>query len=514
MKGLKNIFAGVALAFLAMTDVVAQDVVARIPELEQNRAYMDLLRRDEQLQMRSDSLVSVMRGLRFDMRDMAERRDTLLRGVVDSLSVVLAEAEGELMVLRGQKIKLVDRINAIEQEFLLSSMDNISGVESQSSSSIYNNEYFRNSLFEEDYQVLMDVHKREAEARDYVVMYVENYDKIKSLYDRYLKATTETESEDIYAEISVAMDENMVLDRRLAKLWTEIFDQKTYVYSYFLEKEGRDDILELTENMTSEARQLQAVASDNCASEAVADYCLQKPVVLNYEMYVAKMLDLPKAIDSLSNAARAVRQIDYRMPVIDVERRSFVDYAAIEFRSRSPYTSSNPVPDCIVYEYGTIYRILLGTYKVRQATSIFRGAVPLCVEVEADGRFSYYAGGLRTLAEAEAAVAVMKKKGFRNPRIVEWVDGQKTNLSELGDGGRISYRIVIKGEELDDSVQELIATMAPDCQVSKVAEDTFIVGIFGSKAVAQRVADALVKCDETLDVEISELKSEVTDEEE
>ena len=62
-------------------------------------------------------------------------------------------------------------------------MDNISGVESQSSSSIYNNEYFRNSLFEEDYQVLMNVHKREKEAMDYVTMYVENYGKIKSLYE-------------------------------------------------------------------------------------------------------------------------------------------------------------------------------------------------------------------------------------------------------------------------------------------------------------------------------------------
>ncbi|MBP3289885.1 MAG: hypothetical protein J6L75_02835 [Alistipes sp.] len=510
----KIIIAGIACALLTVTDAAAQDVVARIPELGQNKNYMELLRRDELLQMRSDSLINVMRGVRLDMRTIAEQRDTLMRNTIDSLSTVLADVEEKMIELRSEKVKLVDNINAIEQEFLLSSMDNIGGVESQASSSIYNNEYFRNSLFDEDYEVLMNVHKREAEARDYVKMYVENYKKIESLYDKYLKAATESESEDIYAEISVAMDENMVLDRRLAKLWTEIFDQKTYVYSYFLEKEGREDILELTENMTSEARQMQAMAVDNCASEAVADYCLQKPVVLNYEMYVAKMLDLPKTIDSLSSASRAVRQVDYRMPVIDVERRSFVDYAAIEFRSRSPYTSSNPVPDCIVYEYGTIYRILLGMYKVRQATSIFRGAVPLSVDVEDDGRFSYYAGGLRTLAEAEAAVAVMKKKGFRNPRIVEWVDGYKTNITEMGEGGRISYRIVITGSKLDETVQEIISSMAPDCQVSKIADDTFLVGMFGSKALAQRVADAIAKCDEGLTIEISEIKSEVTEEEE
>ena len=513
MKSYKIILAGIVCALTALTDAVAQDVLVRIPELAQNKIYMELLKRDEMLQMRSDSLANVMRGLRFDMRDMAEQRDSLSRGMIDSLSVVLAEAEGQIKVLRGQKIKLVDSINAIEQEFLLASMDNIGGVETQSSSSIYNNEYFRKSLFEEDYEVLINIHKRESEASNFVASYVANYENIKALYDKYLRATTESESEAIYAEISDAMDENMVLDRRLAKLWAEIFDQKTYVYSYFLEKEGREDVLELTEGMTAEARQLQSLAADHYVSEAVADYCLQKPVVLNYEMYVAKMLDLPKSIDSLSNASRAVRQIDYRMPVIDIERRSFVDYAAIEFRTRSPYTTSNPVPDCVVYEYGTIYRILLGTFKVRQAVSIFRGAVPLCVEVEEDGRFSYYAGGLRTLAEAEAAVAVMKKKGFKNPRIVEWVDGHKTNLSELGDGGRVLYRIVIKGGELDEMVQDVIARMASDCQVSKVADNTFIVGMFGSKAVAQRVADAIAKCDESLDVSIAELKPDPVDEE-
>lgn len=508
MKRYKRILIGLACSVFVMTEVVAQDVIARIPELGQNQKYMELLLQDELLQVRSDSLVSVMRGLRMDMRDLADLRDSLSMSTVDSLSVVLSETEARMMVLRGQKIKLVDSINAIEQEFLLSSMDNIVGMESQSSSSIFNNEYFRNSLFEEDFEVLMAVHKRESEARDYVAMYVENYSKIESLYDEYLKVETESQAEDIYAEISVAMDENMVLDRRLSKLWTEIFDQKTYVYSYFLEKERRDDILEITDNMTSEARQLQAMAVDNCASEAVADYCLQKPVVLNYEMYIGKMLDLPRSIDSLSNASRAVRQIDYRMPVIDIERRSFVDYAPIEFRSRTPYNSSNPVPDCVVYEYGTIYRILLGTYKVRQATSIFRGAVPLCVEVEDDGRYSYYAGGLRSLAEAEAAVAVMKKKGFRNPRIVEWVDGYKTNLSELGNGSRISYRIIIKGGELDDTVLEILESMAPDCQVSKIADGSFIVGMFGSPVIAQRVADAVVKCDESLMVEVVELKQE------
>ena len=504
-RGLKIVFLGV-LTLLGGVDAMAQEVMVRIPELADNKVYVDLLRRDVGLTSRGDSLSNVVNGLRRDMRDMVEMRDSLAYKGIDSLSKVMHEVEREMLALRREKMALVDKIHAIEQERVLSNIANVALVQSQASGSIFDNSYFRESLFEEDYQVLIDVHKREAEAEGYAKQYVANYDKIKSLYERYLKASTEAEAEDIYASIAAVQDENIVVERRLSKLWAEIFDQKTYVYSYFLEKEGREDILELTEGLTSEARQQQMMLIDNCSSEALADYCLQKPVVLNYEVCVAKLLNMPHVIDSLSTVTRLVLQIDYRLPVMDIERRSFVDYDPIEFRSRTPYSSSNPVPECVVYEYGTIYRILLGTYKLPQATSIFRGAVPLFVEKEQDGRYSYYAGGLRTRAEAEAAVAAMMKKGFRNPRIIEWCDGRKTNLSEAGVTGAVSYRLIIKGGVLDEMVHDVIATMARGCQVSRLADDTFVVGMFESEAVAQRVANAVKKCDESLSVEVSRLE--------
>ena len=259
--------------------------------------------------------------------------------------------------------------------------------------------------------------------------------------------------------------------------------------------------------MMQEARQQKLNTVDECVSEYVADYCLQKPVVLNYEIYVAKMLNLTSSIDSLSREARNVRSLDYKMPVLEVERRSFVNYEPIEFHSRSPYTASNPIPECVTYEYGTIYRILLGTFKYEQQVSIFRGAAPLYIQKGDDGRFSYYAGGLRTRSEAESAVEIMKKKGFRNPQIVEWCDGEKTNLSAEG-AVRSSYRIAISGGSLDEMVREIIATMAEGRQLSRLAEDKFLLSSFESRAVAMRVAEAIQKCDDSLLVEVQEVKPE------
>lgn len=505
---------GLLFAALCCVESMAQDITARIVGMESNKEYMQLLRRDELLRLQTDSVMTVIRGVRADMKKLAEERDSLSQERNDSMSLVLSDAEAQVNSLRAQKVKLMDQISTMEQDFVLASVDNIgsAGLE-QGSNSLYNNAYFANSLAPEDYKMLLELHATEKATFDYVRNYVTNYSKLKALNDKYVFAQTEAESEALYTEISDIMAENIVLERQIANVWSDIYDHKCYVYSYFLEKENRMDLLNITENMMQEARQQKLNTIDECVSEYVADYCLQKPVVLNYEIYVAKMLNLTSSIDSLSREARNVRSLDYKMPVLEVERRSFVDYEPIEFHSRSPYNSSNPIPKCITYEYGTIYRILLGTFKYEQQVSIFRGAAPLYVQTQEDGRFCYYAGGLRTRSEAESAVEIMKKKGFRNPQIVEWCDGEQTNLSAEGVV-RSSYRIAISGGSLDDMVREIITTMAEGCQLSKLAEDKFLLSSFDSRAVATRVAEAIQKCDDSLLVEVQEIKLESSSDEE
>ena len=498
------------LSIVSVSTAVAQEVTARIPELKDNAEYIELLRSDVRLRQKSVSLMSVIRDVRGALSRNAEQSDSLAPVRSDSMLVVLTDTESAVYALRSQMIKLVDRINAIEQEHLLASIGNIGSATEQSSGSIFTNDYFRKSIDEADYTILMEANAKEANADKYARTYVSNYESIKQMYDKYVMARTEAEAEAIYGEMATVMDENTVLERELASTWADIYDQKSYVYSYFFEKEERDDILELTESMIADVREEKLSTIDNCASEALADYRLQKHVILNYETYVAKLLNLTSAIDSLSNASRAVRQIDYRIPAIDIERRSFVNYEAIEFTQRSPYTSSNPIPECVIYEYGTIYRILLGTFKVKQAVSIFRNASPLSVEALEDGRFSYYAGGFRTRAEAEKAVEVMKKKGFRNPQIVEWCDGYKTNISAQGDS--VSFRLMISGGALNEDVRNVIETMAADCQLSRLSEESFSIGMFASRASAERVAQAIAKSDSTLSIEVEEIRAEADEE--
>ncbi|MBO7330169.1 MAG: SPOR domain-containing protein, partial [Alistipes sp.] len=130
------------------------------------------------------------------------------------------------------------------------------------------------------------------------------------------------------------------------------------------------------------------------------------------------------------------------------------------------------------------------------------------------GRFDYYVGGLQTRNEAESAVEIMKKKGFRDPQIIEWCDGVKTNLSNASAGERVSYRISITNGGLDDVVREVISTMADGCQVSRLGENNFLVSSCASRAAAERVAQAISKCNDALVVEVQEVKPEGEKEEE
>lgn len=497
---MRKLYSLLLLIFISASALYAQDITARIPGLERNSEYMSLLRREQALTQRADSISNVVAGIRTAIRiNGTEQMTTSQR---DSIVQILSAVEDSMLQVRSDKLELVDKINAIEQDYVLSGLGDIQGaVSSDASNSIFNNGYFRQSLLDEDYAALMRVHALEQELRKKATDYAENYSRVKALYDKYLVATTEDEAGVIYDELSGLIAAGEELEDDIATNWGDIYDQKSYVYSYFLEKENRQDVLEITEKMVRDLQLKKSEEIEQCMSEAMMDYCLQKSVVLNYEIYVAKLLNLPQSIDSLLNESKLHRKLDYHLPVIDVEQRSFVEYEAIRFNAKSPYNSANPIPECVVYDYGIIYRILLGSYKYKQNISIFKNLSPLYVEHK-NNQYNYYAGGFRTKAEATAAVGVLKKKGFKNPQIVEWCDGAMVNLSALGEQGELQYRINISGAELSAKTNSIIRALSDDLQISKVGEQSYIVGPFDSKAVATKSADAISESDNMLEVEV------------
>lgn len=134
------------------------------------------------------------------------------------------------------------------------------------------------------------------------------------------------------------------------------------------------------------------------------------------------------------------------------------------------------------------------------------GAYPLFYLINDEGKWCYYAGGFATLAEAEAAQALLKKRGFVRPEIVVWTDGAARNLSLDPEAAKVTYRVEITGTDaLSDEVKGVIAATGEGYELSRVGSQLFVVGAFDDRAVADRLAESIRQTDAALEVKVAEI---------
>ena len=494
---------------------VAGCLYAQPPRLESNREYVALLEEDKALQMQQDSIGRTMENLRGLLRTNPDLRERV--------STEILWLESRMFEIRSAKGRLVDRINALEQEWVLAQLE---GADAWGESGSYSdaqpavvpafdgpkvrnlvyNGYFRENLPEADYLDLLKSQECELQAEEFARRYFQNYAALSALVPSYEAATAEAEAMEIYNRFQVLTDANRQLADSLAAVWNYIFDNKNYAYGYVLDKHGNDRLLTAQENRLTETMLQLAELRNKTVSDQVADYFLRKRTALDYELEVAQLLGLDAACDSLAQAAKRLKAVDFTLPKIDLIERFFIDYEELTFPKTPQYTVQHPIPACRIYERGTIYRILLGTYAAKRPVSLFKGAYPLSYLLDDAKKWSYYAGGFATLTEAEAAQQQLKEKGFVRPEIVVWTNGVARNLSQHPELSAPAYRVEISNTEvLPDDIRSAIAAVAGEAEVSKVGQRLFVVGLFYDRALADTVAEAVRKTDDKLLINVTEM---------
>ena len=368
------------------------------------------------------------------------------------------------------------------------------------------NAYFREQLPQADYRALLSAQRRERTAFDLAAACAANYEAIEELKISYDTITAETPAAVLYERYRTLQSLNRSLCDSLQRVWGAVYDNKNYAYAYVLDRLGRDDLLAKTEEQLAGVRQQMASERGRYYADELTDYLLQKRALVDVETELAGALGLTAARDSLARAAAGLRIVDYRLPKLFIEERMFLEYEPIGFVTPAKYNASHHIPEVKVYERGTIYRILLGTYTNRtNGGYLFKGAYPLGYE-KVEGKYAYYAGGYRTLDEARAAQEQMKKKGFRRPEIVVWNDGERTNLADAAEQGNAPmFRVEIGG--LDGFPEELraaVQAVAGESEISRAGRH-FIVGPLADKAVADKVAEAVMQQNASLEVKIAEI---------
>ncbi|MBE6207428.1 MAG: SPOR domain-containing protein [Rikenellaceae bacterium] len=504
-----NLLTTLTLLFFSL-GATAQEVRVepRIAGLEHHTEYMSLLKEDTLLQMREDSVAAVIVKARQLLRDDPANRTQYAEQIM--------QGENRIFELRNAKGRVIDRINTIEQEWVLQHMNTSTSSESEEAmqewpDSLRSRNLVQNGLFSRylampDYEALMRAQRREIQAVDYVNRFMANYYELTEMASSYAAVATELEATELQERFTTLDHVNTALADSLQTAWNYIYDNKSYAYDYLMEALGKETQLDRqSERYATAAREIVQLEGET-ASNAVVDYFVRKKALVEYETAVAEELGLQEAVDSLRGVTGQLATIDFKLPPVAIKQRYFLQYDSIEFVSKPRYTASNPIPECKIYEHGTIYRVLLGTFSAKRPVSIFRGTVPLSYVETDEGKWRYFAGGFATEEEAEEARKLLKKRGFTKPQVVVWVDGAYRNLDEDQPSATAGgYRIEIHGvSALPEAVREVLST-TEGVELSRVGAALFVVGTFADKMEVDRVAEAMRAADTALDVRVKEI---------
>lgn len=515
-------------AFATMGYAVAQPPVkARIAGLEDNAEYMSLLADGVGLQQIEDSLMRVIEQNRRLYTEDPNNRNQYGQAIL--------ALEEQVFSLRNRKGDIFSRINTIEQDWLIENMNSstLSGAVEQlpdqqaadtvimqatvQTTRLVDDIHFVTALDSVDYVALQRAQDDEHKVIEYVNMLSENHAAMESIRVQYEQTQDASEANRLYSNYQVLNGLCSALNDSIATRWSSVFDSKSYAYNLILEMERRDDLLENNELALSQALQRAAADRGQYAADAMSTYFNTKRCVVATEIELARIYGLGLAQDSLSKVLRQLEGVDYRLPKVEIEERFFLAYEPIGVSSPSRYNSRNPIPECEIYERGTIYRVVLGTFSQQQPISIFKGVYPLYRLKTEEGKYRYFAGGFATEAEADEAQVKLKNMGFRRPEAVVWRDGVYANLVEEREAAAETeqvFRAEISGiEQMTDELRAAIDTLAAGKDIMRI-NGRFVVMSFGDRAEVDNFAATITSSFDGAVVEVTAIEVEAPSAEE
>ena len=486
-----------AFMLLLSTIAVANIDEPKFPELERDERYMSLKHENELLVEREDSIQLLITEARNSFNIT---RDTLLSPEeLDRHTSYILMLEEQVFEIRKQRGNVVNELTNIEQEYILAHMyapvEEFDNLADQTTTEevvekviqhrrLIDNTIVINSLDMTDYIELQQAQEEDEAMLGLIDEYATTYANMRETITRYNEATEEVVADSLFnafEEMAIYADD---LSQLIDGHWNHIIDTKYYAYGYILEKNYRYNLLD---NSSAEFTTMQQECASNdgeYASDAIMHYAIGRSTLVTFERDFAREMELTEAADSLQLVLDSIKTPDYQYTPLSLERRLFIDYKPIIIGRTNYYTSSNPVPEMRIYERGTIYRILLGTFRNKPPMTLFKGVQPLYIIDNEDG-YNYYAGGFKTLKEAEEAQIFLREKGFKQPEICRWKDGEMVNIDSIDEqedtevvvpvGHR--YMVMLECDSLSESMRATISSTSPDKMITRRGAQ-FAIGTF------------------------------------
>ena len=370
---------------------------------------------------------------------------------------------------------------------------------------LVSNPFFATKLSREEQKTLQDAQQLEGEANALATSYTTHYSELLSLQRNYMEVDSPRKADSVAVLFNVKLGEIRELDERLSKTLSTLYINKSYIYDLLMEREGHSAMLTLSASLSASAEREIEKYSDTYISDALMRYILRKRGLVEYELKLAELLSADKACDSLKAVANVLKQRDFKLSPITLQRRNFIEYEPISIKGTSFYNSKNPIPRTKIYDYGTVYRIRIGLFRNRPNISALRGVAPLSyTDAYNKGLYAYFVGGFRTEQEANKGVAQLQKLGFKEPIIAVWVDGEFYPTLDAMQKKLGQYNVEISGiETLSEDIKAKIAQRSTELTISRVGS-TFIVGTFNSKGDAEALVSDLKALNGDITAEIAQ----------
>ncbi len=516
-----NIRIFLSLALMLCVCVAFADVTPRIAALEGDEQYMQLLRDVESMSTRENKLI----------RELDLKRELYSKGGADTLNhrEDILQIEEVLLDLRVQRSAAINKINSIEQQWSLDNMGaSVAPITIKQPSSspkaervgkISQSTLTKRTLPSAEIDNLRSAESLSQQLSLTVRGYVSNYQELARLKREYDQASSLAVADSVKLKYAKVDSVNMRLAKKISSNWMKISDSKGFVYALLMETSEATNYFEIEEGQKlGAAKMVDSLIADTKSIELLEYHSFNLSMV-KLEIEVARHLDLPVVLDSLSGVRDSLRMVEFHYPSVELEERLFIDFEPIKFSSKAIYTGANPIPNGKIYERGVIYRLLVGKFKQRQAATLFRGAYPIYIIPDKQGLLCYYLGGYQTYEQAEEAREELLKRGFKRPEVVEWSDGVPHNITADGAVKKVSaessstssssrFRVEITGAtELSDQVLSTIKTQAKDKELLKIGAKQFVVRSFDNYDSANQLVVSIGLVDDTLSVTVNEVKS-------
>lgn len=386
--------------------------------------YDSLIRRQEVLRLRADSLGRVETMLRDSMARRPDLRN--------ELGLRLLDMEAELFDVRNRAGIIGGQINNIELEWVATNLNSVAWDRQQLSVILANlkdvpnliyNSYFARHLSPADYSTLVEAQGRESEVDGHLNEFLSNYRSIDRGVRNYLRETNRPVADSMYASLLALSVRNVELADTIYDKWRNLVLTKMTIYDKLFDTiTGCDTSRRLHPVVVPEVS-----VPGYYASEIVSAYARQKQSLLYNERLLAESLGYVTTVDSLAEVYMRIDDTDYNTSIIDIREKSFIRYEGILFSSPVKYTRRRPIPDWPEFPRGTVYTLMLGAFAWEQKPSLFKDIYPLYHRVDSDGTHFYYAGTIEELQTAKSAVERLVAMGY-DPQLVMWHNGRSRVL--------------------------------------------------------------------------------------